>query len=444
MGILEIVVPKIPSAGPQSIPITVVTSIATSSLKNEKDNNETEDNTQAAAALVDRLRTNNDEMAKISHRAFDLLNSQPTFAEQMLNGPEGEMARRRSQSTFRSTLTSIMSMKSDDLEAMKEQNRPSEGFFAEQMLAGPKGKNARKHYRLSSDEKDNKAAQMMDELRTSNGGTIHTLFEKDCEDSHCEESTDESTAATPISRKQPGMKQTIGRHLSQIQRRQFGIEHDDAEDDTENMFVKTMGMEENDSMPSLMQTTGMDMYNTPFDSVFKPNDMRCLALVAHNHMKPAMLDFVKSHKEILKKFRLTGTNTTMTMLKEVFGDDPNVQYGPSFSSGPLGGDAELSALMSLQDLGGMVFFQDPLSAHPHQADIDSLNRLANVHNILTANNPSTAHALCFVLKCALEAGRLDKIPSFFCTLKSPGVKVYQERQKMALEAAKSGKTIAEY
>ena len=85
---------------------------------------------------------------------------------------------------------------------------------------------------------------------------------------------------------------------------------------------------------------------------------------------------------------------------------------------------------------GIFFFMDPLSAHPHQADIDSLVRLANVHNILTCINPCTAHAMSFLLKCALEQGRKDKIPSFFYSLKSPGVAVYKAEQKAALEANK--------
>lgn len=58
-----------------------------------------------------------------------------------------------------------------------------------------------------------------------------------------------------------------------------------------------------------------------------------------------MKSFVLSNKNILKKFRLTGTNSAMTMLKEVFKGDDSVIFGPSCSSGPLGGDAELVALM---------------------------------------------------------------------------------------------------
>lgn len=48
--------------------------------------------------------------------------------------------------------------------------------------------------------------------------------------------------------------------------------------------------------------------------------MRCLALVAHNHMKGPMREFVRANQDVLRKFRLTGTNSTITMLKSVLGD----------------------------------------------------------------------------------------------------------------------------
>lgn len=174
-----------------------------------------------------------------------------------------------------------------------------------------------------------------------------------------------------------------------------------------------------------------------FESEFKPEEMRCLALVAHNHMKPAMKTFVEYRKELLKKFRLTGTNTTMTMLKSVFGDDPNVVYGPSFKSGPLGGDAEVCALMCQEDLGGVLFFMDPLQSHPHQCDIEALIRLSNVQNVMLSTNPTSSHALCYVLELALKEGRREMIPSFFHTLESPGVKVYNEGQKKVVQTVDS-------
>jgi len=169
-----------------------------------------------------------------------------------------------------------------------------------------------------------------------------------------------------------------------------------------------------------------------FVSCYTPLEMRSMALVAHNHMKAPMKTFVMANQNLLKKFRLTGTNTTMTMLKEVFGEDPDVVYGRNCSSGPLGGDAELVQVMCLEELGACIFFQDPMSAHPHSADIECLARQANVHNIIMTPNPSSAYALMTTLRVALEEGKAELIPSFFETLKSPSVNEYKKDQARVL------------
>jgi len=181
--------------------------------------------------------------------------------------------------------------------------------------------------------------------------------------------------------------------------------------------------------------------NEPFLTDIKPTEMRCLALVAHNHMKPAMKMFIEGHSEILKKFRLTGTNTTMTMCETVFGEDNDqISYGPKCTSGPLGGDAQLAALLCLEDVGAIIFFMDPLSPHPHQADIDSLVRLTNVHNIILCPNPTTAVAMMWMLRHSLENNKPEMFPSFFETLESPAVADYKAGQKKALDNVVSSTT----
>jgi hypothetical protein len=62
-----------------------------------------------------------------------------------------------------------------------------------------------------------------------------------------------------------------------------------------------------------------DYFANPFKAKFKPHEMRQLALVAHNHMKPAMKEFIETYSEVLKKFRITGTNTTMRLERASFG-----------------------------------------------------------------------------------------------------------------------------
>jgi methylglyoxal synthase len=175
-------------------------------------------------------------------------------------------------------------------------------------------------------------------------------------------------------------------------------------------------------------------------SAFPASEMRCLALVSHNGMKKSMREFVIANKNLLKKFRLTGTNSTMTMLREVFKDEPpgSIVYGPACASGPLGGDAELVAHMVAGKIGGVFFFQDPMNAHPHRADIDCLVRQALVHNVVMAETPSSALMMCNTLRQALVGkGRPELIPSFFFSLQSPTVEAYKAGQKAVVDSHKN-------
>jgi methylglyoxal synthase len=155
-------------------------------------------------------------------------------------------------------------------------------------------------------------------------------------------------------------------------------------------------------------------------------------------MKSTMREFVMTNKNLLKKFRLTGTNSTMTMLKEVFKDeDPGtVMFGPSCASGPLGGDAELVAHMVSGKIGGVIFFQDPMDAHPHRADIDCLVRQALVHNTMMAETPTSAIMLLQCLRTALMENRAELIPSFFFSLQSPTVEAYKAQQSAVVNMQK--------
>ena len=209
----------------------------------------------------------------------------------------------------------------------------------------------------------------------------------------------------------------------------------DADERTTNCAGEDQSNTRNDDASAFTSTSSLSVASRPlpldpdFESVFRPTQMRCLALVSHNEMKAAMKTFVIANKNILKKFRLTGTNSTMSMLREVFAGDESVIFGPSCSSGPLGGDAELVALMCAGELGGMIFFQDPMSAHPHQSDIDCLCRQAIVHNVMIAGNPTSALMMMTTLRIALKEDKPELIPSFFCTLQSPSVGAYKKQQQ---------------
>ena len=80
----------------------------------------------------------------------------------------------------------------------------------------------------------------------------------------------------------------------------------------------------------------------------------------------------------------------------------------------------------------MIFFQDPMSAHPHQSDIDCLCRQAIVHNTMIANNPTSALMMMTTLRVALKENMPELIPSFFCTLQSPSVGEYKKQQNKVI------------
>jgi hypothetical protein len=88
--------------------------------------------------------------------------------------------------------------------------------------------------------------------------------------------------------------------------------------------------------------------------------------------------------------------------------------------------------MCAATMGAIFFFQDPMDAHPHTADIECLNRQTNVHNIIVCTNPSSAHAMTFALRQALRTGETSMVPSFLFTCESPSVKEYKDRQAAVL------------
>ncbi len=110
-----------------------------------------------------------------------------------------------------------------------------------------------------------------------------------------------------------------------------------------------------------------------------------IALIAHDHRKKDLLQWVKQHRDILANHELMGTGTTAALINEHTG--LNVM---EYMSGPLGGDQQIGAAIAEEKIDMMVFFWDPLSAQPHDPDVKALLRVAVLYDILTANNESTA------------------------------------------------------
>eukprot|EP00492_Amphilonche_elongata_P001853 TRINITY_DN2198_c0_g1_i1.p1 TRINITY_DN2198_c0_g1~~TRINITY_DN2198_c0_g1_i1.p1 ORF type:complete len:118 (-),score=10.46 TRINITY_DN2198_c0_g1_i1:254-607(-) len=105
----------------------------------------------------------------------------------------------------------------------------------------------------------------------------------------------------------------------------------------------------------------------------------------------------------------------MKIVQHIFKEDSNVIYGPTTSHIMMGGVAQISAQLMLEDIGGVLIFGDP--AVPKNSDVSSLLRLADIHNLLVATNPSSAEAIICLLNQGIEKPSL--IPSFHKTLENP-------------------------
>jgi methylglyoxal synthase len=114
-------------------------------------------------------------------------------------------------------------------------------------------------------------------------------------------------------------------------------------------------------------------------------DRKTLALIAHDGKKADMLAFAMDHLTVLKRYDLVATSTTGRLLI----DKAHLPV-TCMLSGPLGGDAQIAAMVAEGKIEAVFFFVDPLGKHPHDPDIQGLLRICNVHDVPLATNAATA------------------------------------------------------
>lgn len=123
-----------------------------------------------------------------------------------------------------------------------------------------------------------------------------------------------------------------------------------------------------------------------------------IALIAHDSKKELMVQFCIAYCGILSKHRLCATGTTGKLIAEATGL-PIQRY----LSGAQGGDQQIAARISCNEIDLLLFFRDPINVKPHEPNERNLLRLCDVHNIPVATNIATAEALIH----SLERGDLD-------------------------------------
>lgn len=115
-----------------------------------------------------------------------------------------------------------------------------------------------------------------------------------------------------------------------------------------------------------------------------------IALVAHDHRKADMVEWCFYNSDFLAKHHLVCTGTTGTLIKDAFEEKGIHADITRMNSGPLGGDAEIAAMVVRQEIDLAIFLIDDLNPQPHEADIMMLLRQCRVHNVPIACNRYSA------------------------------------------------------
>ena len=113
-----------------------------------------------------------------------------------------------------------------------------------------------------------------------------------------------------------------------------------------------------------------------------------IALIAHDHKKPDLLEWARFNRDTLLKHDLYATGTTGKFLEK--GLDCKIN---TFQSGPLGGDLQIGARITESQIDFLISFWDPLAPLPHDPDVKALLRMAVVWNIPFACNSASADFL---------------------------------------------------
>ncbi len=124
-----------------------------------------------------------------------------------------------------------------------------------------------------------------------------------------------------------------------------------------------------------------------------------IALIAHDQLKDEMVEFVQTYVDVLSECAIVTTGTTGTRIHEETGLTVDRQ-----ASGPLGGDLQIGAMVANDELHGLIFLRDPLTAQPHEPDISALLRVCDVRDVPVATNLASAELL---VEGMLVEGLLD-------------------------------------
>jgi methylglyoxal synthase len=115
---------------------------------------------------------------------------------------------------------------------------------------------------------------------------------------------------------------------------------------------------------------------------------RRIALIAHDGKKTAMMDLAREFETLLRGCQLCATGTTGARLASEVG-----LAVERLLSGPQGGDLQIGARLATGEVDIVIFLRDPMTAQPHEPDINALVRACDVHDVPCATNVASARLL---------------------------------------------------
>ena len=124
-------------------------------------------------------------------------------------------------------------------------------------------------------------------------------------------------------------------------------------------------------------------------------ELKKIALVAHDNRKKDLIEWVEWNWNALLNHQLICTGTTGNLVEEALKSKLDKDLVrkidiTKLTTGPLGGDQQLGAMIVEGKVDLIIFFWDPMEPQPHDVDVKALLRISVLYNVPTACNRSTA------------------------------------------------------
>ena len=123
-----------------------------------------------------------------------------------------------------------------------------------------------------------------------------------------------------------------------------------------------------------------------------------IALIAHDAKKELMVQFCIAYCGILSRHNLCATGTTGKLVSEATGLEIT-----RYMSGSQGGDQQITARISCDEIDLLLFFRDPMAVNSNEPNDYDMLRLCDIRGIPVATNIATAEVLIH----GLDRGDLD-------------------------------------